>query len=125
MEVLRTLTPWQLAVRLGALLVTFWVVKKIVLMLFGAFHGPLAKVPGPFLPRLSGLPILKYAVKGTHFLYLQSLHKKYGNIVRFGELRFIPAVNKRNLQTLLLLLRKIFDFPFYVSSTKKHVINAD
>ena len=48
------------------------------------FH-PLAKYPGPVACKLSKFWMAYIARQGVQHLYIQSLHDKYGDVVRIGE----------------------------------------
>ncbi|KAI0154228.1 cytochrome P450 [Xylariaceae sp. FL1272] len=56
----------------------------IAICLYRAFLHPLAKVPGPFLSRISGLPAFHYTLKKDRHVWLWRLHQKYGPVVRVG-----------------------------------------
>jgi hypothetical protein len=48
------------------------------------FH-PLARYPGPILGKVSGFWMVWITSRGKRYLYIQSLHNKYGDVVRIGE----------------------------------------
>ncbi|OQV04950.1 hypothetical protein CLAIMM_09760 [Cladophialophora immunda] len=54
------------------------------------FH-PLRRFPGPLLGKLTKFATSYHAVRGDQHLWIESLHRKYGDTVRFGpnELSFI------------------------------------
>ncbi|KAI0265059.1 high nitrogen upregulated cytochrome P450 monooxygenase 2 [Gloeopeniophorella convolvens] len=54
---------------------------------------PLAKFPGPVLPRVSKWYLARIAGKGNQHTYIQQLHVRYGDVVRVGpnELSFRDA----------------------------------
>lgn len=56
---------------------------SIALYRLSPFH-PLAKYPGPTLGKLSALYMAWLVGGGKRHLYLQSLHRKYGDVVRIG-----------------------------------------
>jgi cytochrome P450 len=55
------------------------------------FLHPLGKYPGPVLGKLSKFYFLYFALRGNTHTWLENLHYKYGDIVRYGpnELSFI------------------------------------
>ncbi|KAH8807633.1 gamma-glutamyltranspeptidase-domain-containing protein [Xylogone sp. PMI_703] len=66
---------------IGILLFTsvFYVIGLVIYRLF--FH-PLAKYPGPFWAKVTGLYPAYYALTGKRHINCYKLHKKYGDIVR-------------------------------------------
>ncbi|OQU94838.1 hypothetical protein CLAIMM_01130 [Cladophialophora immunda] len=59
--------------------------------IYRLFFHPLRKYPGPILGKLSKFHFSYICGTGTSHRYLESLHQKYGDIVRYGpnELSFI------------------------------------
>jgi hypothetical protein len=49
-----------------------------------AFVGPMAKVPGPWAMKLSGLPWALVVIQGNQINESPRLFAKYGDIVRVG-----------------------------------------
>lgn len=47
-------------------------------------YHPLAKFPGPFLWRVSSVPLAVISFIGHRHLVLDSYHRKYGRFVRIG-----------------------------------------
>jgi len=70
-----------LALLLGAV----EIFRRCFLALLHAFTGPLSKVPGPFLAKLSQIPWLTETLKGTQIHSVPKLLEKYGNTVRVGK----------------------------------------
>ncbi|KZP24070.1 high nitrogen upregulated cytochrome P450 monooxygenase 2 [Athelia psychrophila] len=58
-------------------------VASVVIYRLGPFH-PLAKYPGPMTGKLSKLWMSYVATTGRQHIYYNSLHHKYGDIVRIG-----------------------------------------
>lgn len=59
----------------------------IVLILFfirRVYFSPLTKIPGPKLAALTSLYYTYHEFKGDRHLFIDSLHHKYGPIVRIG-----------------------------------------
>ncbi|KAF2758397.1 benzoate 4-monooxygenase cytochrome P450 [Pseudovirgaria hyperparasitica] len=54
----------------------------LVKAVYNVFFHPLARVPGPILCKLSGLPSFYHAVKGDHHVWLWQLHQVYGTRIR-------------------------------------------
>ena len=52
--------------------------RRCCLRLLHAFTGPLAKVPGPFLSKLTNFPWMIDTLKGNHMHAGHELFKKYG-----------------------------------------------
>ncbi|ORX68578.1 cytochrome P450 [Linderina pennispora] len=49
-----------------------------------AFFSPLSTIPGPFLNKLSNLPLRYHTMTGSYHSYTTQLHAKYGEVVRVG-----------------------------------------
>ncbi|RMJ19152.1 hypothetical protein CDV36_001147 [Fusarium kuroshium] len=62
------------------------------------FH-PLARYPGPFLHRISIIPCIWYAYKGSRHVVLAKLHEEYGDIVRYGP-NFLSFNNPKAIRGL-------------------------
>jgi hypothetical protein len=58
---------------------------SIVVYRISPFH-PLAKYPGPVLCKISKLTFAGIAMGGKQHVYYSELHKRYGDVVRIGEL---------------------------------------
>jgi len=71
-------------------------VSSIVLYRLSPFH-PLARYPGPMLCKVSMIYTTLQNVRGKRHVFLQDLHKKYGDIVRVGpnevSIRDVSAIN--------------------------------
>ena len=63
------------------------VFRRCCIALIAAFTGPLSKVPGPFLMKLSSWPWVMQSITGNQMNVAPKLFKKYGDTVRVGELR--------------------------------------
>lgn len=70
--------------QLGAIALVAELLRRCYVTLMFAFTGPMSKIPGPFLNKLSAAPHMLTMAKGNDFLYKEELHKIYGDIVRFG-----------------------------------------
>jgi hypothetical protein len=62
------------------------VFRRCCIALIAAFTGPLSKVPGPFLMKLSKWPWAIQSITGEKMNVAPNLFEKYGDIVRIGEL---------------------------------------
>ncbi|RSL93663.1 hypothetical protein CEP52_013142 [Fusarium oligoseptatum] len=62
------------------------------------FH-PLARHPGPFLHRISIIPCIWYAYKGSRHVVLAKLHEEYGDIVRYGP-NFLSFNNPKAIRDI-------------------------
>ncbi|KAK8121369.1 hypothetical protein PG999_005489 [Apiospora kogelbergensis] len=65
------------------------------------FH-PLRAIPGPWLNSISEIPAALALVKGDQHIYYQSLHEKYGNVVRVSpnELSFLSTEAREEIYGL-------------------------
>jgi len=70
------------------------VFRRCCITLIAAFTGPLSKVPGPLLMKLSKWPWVIETITGNQMNVAPKLFEKYGETVRVGELR-----NQPNLMT--------------------------
>ncbi|OCH87257.1 high nitrogen upregulated cytochrome P450 monooxygenase 2 [Obba rivulosa] len=63
----------------------FWTVLSLSVLLYrlSPFH-PLAMYPGPLLHKLTRLSFALISVQGRQHVYIQELHKCYGDVVRIG-----------------------------------------
>lgn len=68
---------------------------------------PLAAYPGPIMCKLSKFWMAYIARKGKQHLYIQSLHERYGDIVRIGEL--IPCTF---LYPRLIFCKALTKYPY-------------
>ncbi|MCJ1251302.1 hypothetical protein MMC30_008534 [Trapelia coarctata] len=84
------------AFQTSLLLVFLW---QIWLCVYNLYFHPCAKFPGPLLFRMSILPNLYYAWKGTKHLKADALHKKYGDIVRL-EPGFLSIITPNSVQEI-------------------------
>ncbi|KAK8032609.1 hypothetical protein PG990_002343 [Apiospora arundinis] len=73
---------WTIGLTIIAALTT----SLILLAVYRICPGlhPLARVPGPFLQRVSGLPRVWHCQKGNRHLQELAAHEKYGSVVRIG-----------------------------------------
>lgn len=58
--------------------------SSVALYRLSPFH-PLARYPGPTLSKLSALWMAWKVHNGKRYLYIQSLHNAYGDVVRIGK----------------------------------------
>ncbi|POS74313.1 isotrichodermin C-15 hydroxylase [Diaporthe helianthi] len=65
----------------GVLCFTLWISSLVVYRLF--FH-PLARIPGPLIQRISGVPRIWQCYIGNRYLCEMRAHDKYGSVVRTG-----------------------------------------
>lgn len=61
------------------------VARRVVLSLITAYTGPLSKIPGPALSKLTPLFWRLKISSGDFYYLLPELFKKYGNTVRVGK----------------------------------------
>jgi hypothetical protein len=59
--------------------------RRFILALFIAFTGPLSKIPGPLLWKLTPLPWLYECLAGNMMNVAPGLFEKYGDVVRVGK----------------------------------------
>ena len=62
------------------------VLRRCCMVLITAFTGPLSKIPGPLLYKLTSLPANIHTLRGTHSNLFAELFEKYGDVVRVGKL---------------------------------------
>ncbi|KAJ1888767.1 hypothetical protein LPJ81_006254, partial [Coemansia sp. IMI 209127] len=55
-----------------------------VVLIQRSFFTPLRKIPGPLLNTFSNIPLNYNVARGRYHKYVESLHAKYGEIVRVG-----------------------------------------
>jgi hypothetical protein len=90
------------------------ILRRCYLALIAAFTGPLSKIPGPFLNKLTPIPwLINPNLRGTHSNIVPDLFKKYGDIVRVGPREIIIA-EKSAIQKIIAEkdFRKSRDFEF-------------
>ena len=76
---------WLYAVGASYILHLASLAASIIFYRLSPFH-PLARYPGPRIARVSKLWHAMMVYEGHQHLYLEKLHKKYGDVVRIGEL---------------------------------------
>jgi len=59
--------------------------RRCWMVFISAFTGPLSKIPGPFLNKITVLPWLYECVTGNMMNLTPGYFEKYGDIVRIGE----------------------------------------
>jgi cytochrome P450 len=81
---------------LFAVAVSFAVLVRVITLIV---FGNLRTIPGPFLSRLTGLPVSLAAFKGRRAQWLYELHKKYGPVVRVapGEVSIADPAHYRTI----------------------------
>ena len=74
--------------------VFFYFAYSWLKVIYGAFFGPLSKLPGPKLWAISRLPRMYMEWQGHEATGVDALHKKYGPIVRLApnEVSFAGGV---------------------------------
>lgn len=55
-----------------------------MLFVYRTYFAPLSKLPGPWYSKLSDLILMYKEFAGQRRTYIQTLHEKYGPIVRLG-----------------------------------------
>ncbi|RPA99485.1 cytochrome P450 [Choiromyces venosus 120613-1] len=66
------------------LLCTSFAVYISSLVLYRLFFHPLARIPGPFLAKITDWYTVYYAYRGDRYLALYKAHEKYGPVIRFA-----------------------------------------
>jgi len=66
----------------SSLLILYIFINKARVALF----GPLSKIPGPFIARWTNIRLKLAVLSGKRMYYIDSLHQKYGHIVRIAPL---------------------------------------
>jgi hypothetical protein len=59
--------------------------RRCCIALIAAFTGPLSKVPGPFIMKLTNVPWMIEHITGNRMNTAPKLFEKYGDTVRIGE----------------------------------------
>ncbi|KAJ1926235.1 hypothetical protein EC988_010316, partial [Linderina pennispora] len=72
----------------------------VALTIKRAFFSPLSTIPGPFLNKLSNLPLRYHTMTGSYHAYTTQLHTKYGEVVRIGA-DFISLSNTSDTRLVL------------------------
>ncbi|KAK9783893.1 putative Cytochrome P450 [Seiridium cardinale] len=76
---------WRsLSIRIAVGGVVALAVTSLMLISYRLWFHPLAKVPGPFLQRISGLPRIWQCRNGNRHICEIEAHRKYGSVVRIG-----------------------------------------
>ncbi|PQE09240.1 hypothetical protein CJF32_00010693 [Rutstroemia sp. NJR-2017a WRK4] len=83
------------------LFITAEILRRFCLSLYVAFTGPLAKVPGPLLWKLSKRIWHYHMVRGTSITVSAKLFEKYGDCVRIGP-REVMFRSKDAIQQILV-----------------------
>jgi hypothetical protein len=87
------------------------VCRRMVVILLGAFTGPLSKVPGPFYARFTALPWIIENLTGNSMNVVADLFEKYGPVVRIGIFANLAskstAADCSQHQKMFWLLRKM------------------
>lgn len=83
---------------------------------YRTLHDPLSDTPGPRYAAFSRLPWVWYTLTGQRILWIQSLHEKYGTVVRVApdEISFVDAKAWRDIYDKTANLPK--DPAFYETS---------
>ena len=56
----------------------------VLYMVAGFFTNPLHKIPGPWLPALSSLPLFGQSLQGRRVMWIMQQHMKYGPVIRIA-----------------------------------------
>lgn len=75
-------TQYALAFWLGP--VALYILYTWLAAIYGAFFGPLSKIPGPKIWAISRLPRIYMEWQGEEAAGVDALHKKYGPVVRLA-----------------------------------------
>ncbi|KAM3416245.1 hypothetical protein BST61_g7851 [Cercospora zeina] len=82
---LKTITPRRwLAVENTLLLLACAAAILVIKIVLQTTRNPLNKIPGPWLARVTNIPLKLSVVTGRRIHYIDSLHKQYGPIVRIS-----------------------------------------
>jgi hypothetical protein len=62
------------------------VFRRVVLVVLGAFSGPLSKIPGPFYAKFTNVPWIYQNISGNSMNVIAGHFEKYGPVIRMGML---------------------------------------
>lgn len=79
-SILSTLDPWSV----GLISIALYIVYSFSSSIYGAYFGPLSKIPGPKLRAISKFPSIITSIKGCERTTYPELHDRYGPVVRIG-----------------------------------------
>ncbi len=94
--------------------------RRCILSLLCAFTGPLSKVPGPFINKLTTIPWIIENITGNTMNLVPEYHRKYGDVVRVGKSVFLEL--KFDFDVDVLQLRKKFSLMKRMESTKSSLM---
>jgi hypothetical protein len=77
------------------------VVFELVVILRRLLFSPLARVPGPFITKISHIPIFAYDYRSRRTAWIRGLHEKYGPVVRVSpdEVSVVSPTGIRDVYT--------------------------
>ncbi|KAL7270836.1 hypothetical protein RUND412_006446 [Rhizina undulata] len=110
MAVAQLLAEQNLVILLGGSIFVY----LLGLSIYRIFFHPLAKYPGPFLAKLTGLHGLYYAWKGDRHIANYQAHLKYGEFVRVGP-NLLSANSKEALKEIYGVNKNVQKSDFYVA----------
>ncbi|ORX67060.1 cytochrome P450 [Linderina pennispora] len=86
MDIASIFTATQVPVGLNSLWTAFGLALAActTCLAYRAFFSPLACISGPFLNRISNLPLQYHMLRGHYHWYSTQLHARYGDMVRMG-----------------------------------------
>ncbi|KAI1498889.1 putative cytochrome P450 [Biscogniauxia marginata] len=84
------------------------ILLAVLLVLLTGFNDPLAKIPGPWYTRWTNLVLIYKGLIGRKPSYVQSLHLKYGPVVRISprEVDFSDPTAAQEIHRIKNLFRK-------------------
>ncbi|KUJ07792.1 cytochrome P450 [Mollisia scopiformis] len=77
------------------------IVRRCISSLMLAFTGPLSKIPGPFVSKLTRFPWALESIQGKHMNFTHRLFQRYGDIVRVAPTTVLIA-DKAGIQKILV-----------------------
>ncbi|PUU77174.1 cytochrome P450 [Tuber borchii] len=97
------------------LLATSFAVHISSLVLYRLFFHPLARIPGPFLAKITDWYTVYYAYRGDRHLALYRAHEKYGPVIRFAPnlISFNSASSLKTIYGHTPLSRSLQKSQFY------------
>ncbi|KAF2237590.1 cytochrome P450 [Viridothelium virens] len=94
-------TPSMIPIALLALLgtVVLYLTYNVATIVYNVFFHPLRNYPGPWYTAASRVPYLIKVIKGDYLTWNQSLHRRYGQVVRVApeELSFTDGRSWRDI----------------------------
>jgi hypothetical protein len=70
------------------------IIRRCCMAFITAFTGPMSKIPGPLISKLTAAPWQYQCLRGNMMNITPAYFEKYGDIVRIGR-SLVPTVKQR------------------------------